>query len=273
MLIVVIAALLGIWRYRSVEYFKWVGATFVWLIAANLLFSGGGTLDAPSGDGIITRQLRIATEDGPMMGLLAIVLLVLIWGTVIYFISRMVKAAKAVSEADELAMVEDTYSSGADTTRKSLETVGLFLAAAIWIWFAFVRPAQAEAQVWEAATQNAEQQEPEVTALTIEQEVLGAASEINASTPQQIDPTTTLLRATASERTLTYHYRLEPTGSDRESLMSFLRANVVPKACTGELRPHMRESDVSYAFSYTGSDFADPVRITIDENLCSSLEG
>ncbi len=33
-IIIVVALLLGIWRFRSAEYFKWVGITFLWVVAS-----------------------------------------------------------------------------------------------------------------------------------------------------------------------------------------------------------------------------------------------
>lgn len=271
MLIVIIAALLGIWRYRSREYFKWVGITAVWMLLGGFLFAGGGTLEDPSGDGIIAHQIRIATNDGPGMGLFAIVFLVVYWGGVIFFISRMVKAARAVREADELAFDDHDFEPSDNTGRKALETAALLLVAALWGWFAFIRPATDR---YEALTATEpDQPQPTPTGLTIEQEVLGAAAEVNASAPQQVDEATTLVRATATGRNLTYHYRIEATAADRENLMSFLHTNVVPKTCTGELRPYMREDGVSYTYSYVGSDFTEPVEITVDEALCAGLEG
>jgi hypothetical protein len=81
-IIVAVAALLGIWRYRSLDYFRWVAVLFVWMLAADTLFAGYGTLQDPRGDGLITRQIRIATDDGIGMGLFAIAFIVVYWGGV-----------------------------------------------------------------------------------------------------------------------------------------------------------------------------------------------
>ncbi len=270
MLIVIVAALLGIWRYRSNEYFKWVGITAIWMLAAGFLFYAGGTLEDPSGDGLITHQIRIATQDGPGMALFAIVFLVIYWGGAIFFISRMVKAARAVREANERAVDDDDYMSTDNTGRKALETVALLVVSALWIWFAFVRPATDRNEALTSVQRDDPQQAP--SELTIEQEVMGAAAEINASAPQQIDDVTTLERATASGRNLTYHYKVETASSDRKRLESFLRTNVVPKACTGPLRPSIRDHGVSYTYSYVGDNLADPVQMTVNETLCADLE-
>lgn len=75
MLIIYIAALLGIFRFRSLSYWKWIGFIFVWMFGTQLLFAGGGTLEDPSGDGFITRQVRIA-NNGPLMALFVVVVMI-----------------------------------------------------------------------------------------------------------------------------------------------------------------------------------------------------
>lgn len=273
MLIVIVAALLGIWRYRSAEYFKWVGIATVWMFLGGVLFYAGGTLEDPSGDGIITHQVRVATNDGPMMGLFAIVFLIAYWGGLIFFISRMVNAAKSVRESDVLAVAEKDYESSDSTGRKMLETGAILALSAVWIWFAFVRPAQDRWEVMDAVVQQENEPLPSPSGLTVEQEVMGAAAEVNASLPQKLDDVTTLVKATASERTLTYHYQIEATSAVRDRLLTFIRSNVVPQSCTGPLRPHMRDKGVSYTYSYEGTDFTTPVEVTVDERMCKNLEG
>tara|TARA_R110002124_G_scaffold89707_1_gene229352 strand:+ start:15164 stop:15991 length:828 start_codon:yes stop_codon:yes gene_type:complete len=272
MLIVIVAALLGIWRYRSIEYFKWVGIAAVWMFVAGVLFYAGGTLEDPTGDGIITHQIRVAANNGPMMGLFAIAFLIVYWGGLIFFISRMVKAARAVREADELAFAEDEYARAENTGRKALETVALLAASVVWIWFAFLEPAQDQQEGMDADIPLQNAPLPSPAGLSVEQEVMGAAAEINAGLPQKIDEVTTLEKATAAGKKLTYHYRIEGTSADRDKLLTFIRSNVVPKACTGSLRPYMRDKGVSYTYSYVGTDFTAPIEVNIDEKMCEGLE-
>lgn len=271
MLIVIVAALLGIWRYRSAEYFKWVAISAVWMFLGGLLFYAGGTLEDPSGDGIITRQIRVATSDGPMMGVFAIVFLVAFYGGLIFFVTRMVRAARAVRDADTDAFADDNYSPADNNARKALETLALLAVSAIYIWFAFVRPAQDRSAAMEQVVQQIEPV-PSPTGLSVEQEVMGAAAEINANVPQKLDDVTTLERATAAGVTLTYHYRIEATSADKSRLLAFVRTNVVPQACTGPLRAYMKEKGVSYTYSYVGTDFSEPVEVTVDETMCQGLE-
>lgn len=272
MLIVIVAALLGIWRYRSTEYFKWVAIAAVWMFAAGILFQAGGTLSDPSGDGIITHQVRIATEDGPMMGIFAIGFLVAYYGGLIFFITRMVKAARTVRDAPSLSEWDESIEPDPQTTRKVLETAGLLALSAAWVWFAFIQPMQRHDQAMDAAIASQTRPLPSPTGLTIEQELLGAAAEINANAPQRLDEVTTLERATVKGREFTYHYTIEASAAERDNLLSFIRTNVVPQACTGSMRDDMRTHGVSYTYSYVGTDFETPIELTVDDAMCLSLE-
>lgn len=266
-IIIVIAVLLGVWRYRSRQYFKWIGITFLWMLVATFLFSGGGTLDNPSGDGLVAHQVRVATNDGAGMGIFAIVVVVVLWSGIIFLLSRAAKAARAVREADELALQSADYVEPADASRKALETVAVLLVAAGWFYFNFTLARSAR------ATPAPSQQTPQTPQQpTIEQEVMGLAAEVNASVPQRIDPDTMLVRASASGRTLTYHYQLEPRGVTKGDAQGFLIRNVTPRACTGVLRPYMRDDNVTFAYRYTSDDFSGPVVVTVSEQVCSNLE-
>ena len=268
MLIVVVAALLGIWRYRSAEYFKWVAILFAWMLAGTLLFAGGGTLENPAGDGLIARQIRVATNDGPGMGIFALAFIVVYWGGAIFFITRMVREARRLSStthADGEFIERD-----GDTSRKFVETLGLLGAAAIWIWFAFLRPAD---------TQFAESSGPQTSVppagvpLTVEQQVLGAAAEVNADVPKRLDEQTVLVKATAAGRTLTYYYTIDPRGAGRDEFPPFFRQKVIPRVCTGPLRKSMKEHGVNYIFSYESDVWDEPVSSEVNEGVCSALEG
>ncbi len=256
MLIILIAVLLGIWKYRSRYYFKWVVFAFLWMLAGNVLFYAGGTLQNPEGDGLITRQIRIATQDGPGMGIFAILFLVAYWGGMIFFVSRMVKAARIFTDQQNALYFEDGFGEKSDTTRKMLETGILLLVSAIWVFFAFYRPMFPTALV----------------STSVEEELATAANEVNQATPQQIDPITTLDNATVSGRRLTYHYTVKAKPSEKERLRAFAVESTIPKVCDGEMRKGMRDSDVSYAYSYMAVGFKSPVVIEVTEPICKKRD-
>lgn len=269
MAIVIVAALLGIWRFRSPEYFKWLAILFVWMVAGAVLFSGGGTLQDPTGDGLIARQIRVATNDGPGMGIFAIIFIIVYWGGAIFFITRMVKAARGYRADQEAALDHPDYHEEPDNgRRKTIETLGLLLASALWIYFAFLLPRQAT----NTASPDAGGAEAEESTSNmppqIERDLVGAAAQVNAEGPKQVDATTTLERASASGKTLTYYYSITEQGTAKQ-LRSFVLKKVVPKVCGGPLRSVMKSDGVSYVYSYKLPNLAEPVAVEVTEEMCS----
>ena len=84
-------SLLGIIRYRFWAYWKWVLILQVWQVAGTQLFSAGGTLRDPSGDGFITHRIRVASDDGPAVALVGLVFLVVFYGGAIWFLQACTK--------------------------------------------------------------------------------------------------------------------------------------------------------------------------------------
>jgi len=271
MLIVFIAALLGIWRYRSGDYFRWVAIASAWMLASSFLFQAGGTLEDPSGDGWITHQVRLASSDGPEVALLGIGVLIAYYGGLIFFVMRMRTAARQhVGDGD--ALEADAVASN-QSGRKTLETIGLIAAFVGYVWFVFVSPPERADAAETRENDLGENSASVPSSLTVEQEMLGVAVEMNATLPQIVDQITTLERVTVSGRTLTYHYQIEAKAEDRARLEKYLRTDVVPKVCTGTQREEIRSEGVAYVYRYTSKGFADPLQLLVDEALCSSLEG
>jgi hypothetical protein len=77
---------LGVWRRNQPGFWPRGIAAVVIAWALPFLFSGGGTLERPEGDGLITHLVRRATDDGPLMALWAIFVLVAGYGSIIWLI-------------------------------------------------------------------------------------------------------------------------------------------------------------------------------------------
>ena len=150
---------------------------------------------------------------------------------------------------------EEDHEAKSDTMRKIFETGILLLTSAIWIYFAFYRPLA-----------------PILVAPTIDQQLSAAAQEVNQTTPQQIDAITTLDNATVSGRRLTYHYTIKAEPSDKEKLKAFVIDSTIPKVCDGEMRPSMRDSGVSYTYSYMAAGFKSPITIEVTESICKTRD-
>jgi hypothetical protein len=94
LILVFIAFLAGIIRYRYWDYWKWALIMLAWVVVGPLLFAGDGTLENPNGDGILAHQVRVLTNDGPGMAVFGLAFLAVFYGGIIYFTRRMFLAVK-----------------------------------------------------------------------------------------------------------------------------------------------------------------------------------
>jgi hypothetical protein len=80
-LIIVIAIAGSIRKPRGPRYWIFCAAAAAYFaFLGPFLFYAGGTLDNPAADGVITRAVRAATSDGPLMGFWAIAVLLALYG-------------------------------------------------------------------------------------------------------------------------------------------------------------------------------------------------
>jgi len=92
--VTLIVTAIGYFGNRTNVYW-WRGmAAIVVAIAMTFLGAGGGTLEDPSGDGLITRWIRSATDDGWAVGIWAIGVLSIGYGSIIYFVASGVRKDK-----------------------------------------------------------------------------------------------------------------------------------------------------------------------------------
>ncbi|MFL6728118.1 MAG: hypothetical protein ACJ8FS_16630 [Sphingomicrobium sp.] len=266
MLLIYGAVLFGIFRFRSLEYWKLVGFLFAWMLGAQLLFAGGGTLQNPSGDGLIAHQIRVATNDGPGMGIFAIVFIIVYWGGAIWLLRRMWSVGKEGEEErlDREAEMGEEVSGG----RKLAEALGATVIAAIYIYFVFILPRTTTeaAPPIVTSTNGSEQTDP------IADQLAQAAREATPTHPKRIDPITTLESVTADGRELTYHYRLSRRDASDDALRQFVRKHGVTLACknTGMLAA-MKDYQVTYHYSYMLPNAAKLVVVDATYDECKGL--
>lgn len=257
--------LFGIWRFRYPSYWRWLAIITVWMIVMNLLFYAGGTLEDPSGDGFITRQLRIATNDGVGMGIFAIVFIIGYWGLTLYWFSKMFKAGRAARE-NEFEEVEDQ--DRADLTgRKIGETIILITAFTAWIYLTIILPMQdAQAIVSEppqASTTGTPGPDP------IALQIAKVANQLNASVPQTLDEVTRLDSASTKGRVFIYHYTITRRDGSDEALAAFLEKNAVAKACKNpDMLADMRDYGITYRYSYSMPNQAKTVDVDATWDKC-----
>jgi len=269
-----VAALVGIFRFRSQAYWKWVGALALWSLAVSFLFQAGGTLDDPSGDGFITHYIRVVTGDGPGMGLFAIVFLIAHYAVVIYILYK----ARAGGKASEqnAALSDSNDGKHVPVARKIGEAVLVSALAAVWVYAVFVMPTQERKSTVRleqpigspVSTPMPRRDEPD----PIARELAQNAATLNARGPQQLDSITTLTRTTAEGRTLTYHYELSRRDGSDDALRAFARKGAVASACRDtNMMGDMRDYGVTYRYSYMFPNGENAVTVDASIVECRAL--
>jgi hypothetical protein len=266
MLVIYIAALLGILRFRTMSYWKWVGILFGWMFGAQFLFAGGGTLDDPSGDGLIAHQIRIATNDGPGMGLFALLFIITYWGGAIWIMRKAYVVGRQFEEEREAEEAEEI-----NAGRKALEAIGLTIIAGIYIYVSFVLPRRVAQDSPPTITVDSPAQSE--ASDPIARELAATAEQMTREGPKKLDLITTLASVSAEGRILTYHYELSRRDGSDEGLRAFARKNAVTSACkNADMLSGMKDYGVTYRYSYMFPNAAAPVIVDATYSECTSLK-
>lgn len=266
MLIIYVAALFGIFRFRGREFWKRFAILFVWMLAAQLLFAGGGTLENPSGDGLIAHQIRVATNDGAGMAIFAIIFIIVYWGGAIWILRKMWSVGKQLEE--ERLDREAETGEEVSLERKIGETVLATVIAAAYIYVAFILPrTDTEAAPAPIVTAPNENNVDPIAA-----DLAQAASEASQGAPKRIDQITTLESVTAKGRQLTYNYRLSRRDATDEELRKFVRERGVVSACKNpDMLLAMEDYQVTYRYSYMMPNATNPVFVDATYSECQAL--
>jgi hypothetical protein len=271
MLWVWVATLFGIFRFRGPAYWKWVGILIVWLLAASL-FRAGGTLEDPSGDGLITHQVRVMTNNGAGVALLGILFLIAFYGGIIFIARKLWEIGKEI----EYGVLERGWEGDASVPlgRKLVEAVSVTLVAGAWAYVFMVLPATNARQPVPAAADSIT---PKVSSApepqdTVALELAASAAELNRDAPKKIDEITTLTSVTSAGRFLQYNYRISEKGSDIEQLRTSLRKNIVSLACKDfDAKRQMKEFGIAYRYIYELPDHKEPLIIIAAHAECLAL--
>lgn len=88
MIFIAIVVILGLVTRQPRRYWSYAGAAVAVHLLTVFLFAGGGTLEDPTGDGLITAWIRQATNDGPQMGIVGLAVIAVGWGFPIWLVVR-----------------------------------------------------------------------------------------------------------------------------------------------------------------------------------------
>lgn len=103
MILPVILVIVGLLRKQQKRY--WAAAAIATGVhfLAGVLFSGGGTLENPAGDGLVTAAVRRATNDGPAVVAMLVPALAFAWAVPLWLIRRAYVPAAKRAVAVEVA--------------------------------------------------------------------------------------------------------------------------------------------------------------------------
>jgi len=98
MIISIFLAINAYTTFNTKEAYKYGFCAAIYLLITapiiQILFNGGGTLENPQGDGIITAYIRQATNDGPLMAAWGLLVIAISYIPAFYFWYRANKASE-----------------------------------------------------------------------------------------------------------------------------------------------------------------------------------
>lgn len=246
-LLVYVPAVLGVLRYRTWPYWRWVGVMMLWQTAAQLLFDSHGTLEDPSRDGLISRILRQATDNGPAFAAYGLVFLVIFYGGVAYIVRRLYVEARAAAYTPEV--------SPTSKGRKALEITGLTALFGALIYLNI------------AALWGTDRAIAASSGQSLEAELDKAVALLNKQTPAKLDDVTTLTRVSRQGRMVIYDYSVA-LAATREGFSDFLQSEVIPQGCANEGNQDMLRAGATIRYRYQLASGGEPLSADITDQVC-----
>lgn len=244
-LLVYAPAILGVLRYRRWSYWRWVVAMLLWQAAAQFLFASGGTLDHPTGDGLISRAIRQATDNGPAFAAYGVAFLVLFYGGVVYFVRQLYRDARSGRQQT------------ASRPRKTLEIVALtaITGALLYTSPPFLRG--------DDAIKGADGPQ------TVEAALDAAVAEAKPGLPLRLDDVTTWTDISRERRTMVFDYVINAADVSRDAAAAYIRSDVVDAACAHPANQAILRTGATIRFRYRLASGGEPLTHDLTADLCS----
>ncbi len=260
-IILLIAVFAGIFFYRTSSYWKWVAYAYAVSILVTFLFAGGGTIENPVGDGLVTHLIRKATNDGYQMALFVILVIITGYGGLIFCLRNAARVAKDVK----------TKKISVEKVSKIRGVIEFAVLATFLIMnqiIAIKDPINPENFFY--SVDSNKERVMESSNPSIEEKVRLAGIEANKSLPQKLDDVTTLEKVTTDSRNTTYQYVIN-TNPDKEKIKKFVLPNIVKGQCGNvDARKLISENNLSYTYLYKLADGSFFFEIKLDKELCKS---
>lgn len=237
-------AVFGILRHRHWPYWRWVVVMLVWVNVMWLLFAEGGLVTGPIEQ----------SDHAYIMGLLALPIVVTIWGGIFFIVRRLYAEAKATG----LGPASVKPASG---LRKGAELIALTLACGLALYLNVIAifPGQAS------------KAEPVASAATVEADIDRSVEIANQSIPRKLDDITTVVGAGREGRTFVIDHEISSPDVTREVLESYLQQQKVVEACADEGIQKLLGHGGALRYRYKLVSGADPVEFNLAAADCGAV--
>ncbi|CAN7536045.1 hypothetical protein LJR164_003778 [Phenylobacterium sp. LjRoot164] len=245
-LLVYVPAIFGILRYRRWSYWRWVVAMLIWQAAAQFLFASHGTLDDPTGDGLISRAIRQATDNGPALAAYGVAFLVLFYGGVVYLVRQLYRDARSGRQET------------ASKPRKSLEIVALtaVIGALLYTSLPFL---------WgDDALEGAGNPQ------TVEAILDTAVAQVKPELPVKLDDVTTLTNVSREARTIVFDYLINIADLSRDAVAEYIRSDVVGTMCAHPTNQKLLQAGATIRLRYSLASGGAPLIHDLTADLCKA---
>lgn len=272
-------ALFGIFKYRTWDYWKWIALAFLWSWLVTILFSGGGTLANPVGDGLIMMFVRQQTNEGPQIALFAIGVLVGGYGGLLALLGRALfvgrKAQQASAQQSSTGIPQKLFEAG--LLSGALIGFQIYSAQQPLDFSSLLddRPRQASS----VKSGGDEQSLPTFKRngfIVVEEspailELQKAASELNRTLPRRLDDITTLESVTVNGREVTYQHSVSSI-ANRNAAEDYLNKNI-PKEICGDrvMRESIRDHGVVYKYAYRVANTGTTINVLVYRQKCLDI--
>lgn len=261
-MLILIAFLLGVFRYRFWEYWKWALLFPVWPLIVSLLLSNDGAYEYF--DGLVGYFAGMAMDSGiGVTGFVlafSVVVIMLVWVPAMYFCYKMYGAVKGRSNPCAEAQATPWL-------RKGFEAV--VLVCVFLVYRAYINIDMPYGQLF----QQASSQPPEVSA---DSAVIAAlkesVEEINATAPEKVDSITTLVGASLEGRVFVYRYDISSRSVTDDRFREIFYKQIAPDICINEhIRKTMYDYGITYRSIYKFPDSGLPVIVDVSSDVCQNL--
>lgn len=239
-----VPAVLGILRHRHWPYWRWVVAMLVWVNVMWLLFADGGLVAGPIEQ----------SDHAYIMGLLALPMIVLIWGGILFIVRRLYTEAKATG----LGPASVKPVSG---LRKGAEIAALTLACGLALYLNVI------------TIFPRDEAKPEAVASDSVEAGIDRTITIMAPTiPRKLDDITTIVGVSRDGRTMVIDHEISSPKATRDIVEVYLREQKPAETCAiADIRKSLTDG-AAFRYRYKLAAGGPPVEMNLTAAACAAID-